>query len=207
MENLPIQAPDRLKLIRMLGKQPLDAGVDQRVWLIYVAAFALHPIGDGTPFDDLKSDLATLDLEAFATRMQSRWPRALDASDVAGARRVLFDLVDRNLERLEAKLEAYRSVAGEQAASMAGRLAFDQSPDGERLRRFELACQRRKQRCQDAFWKYRREMERTEAGVNSGRRAEDSGRRTEDRAEGGGRSGGGGRRGPAGGNRRILRRK
>ena len=96
--------------------------------------------------------------------MQSRWPRALDASDVTGARRVLFDLIDRNLERLEAKLEVYRGIGGEQAASTAGRLAFDQSPDGERLRRFELACQRRKQRCQDAFWKYRREMERTEGG-------------------------------------------
>ena len=92
----------------------------------------------------------------------------------------------------------YRSIASEQAASTAGRLAFDQSPDGERLRRFELACQRRAHRCLDAFWKHRREMERTEGG---GRRAEDGGT-----AEGGGRRGrrteGGGRRAEEGGLRR-----
>ena len=66
--------------------------------------------------------------------MQSRWPRALDGSDAAGARKVLSDLVDQNLVRLEAKLEVYRGIAAEQAASTAGRLAFDQSADGERLR-------------------------------------------------------------------------
>ena len=86
-------------------------------------------------------------------------------------------MLTENLERLEAKLEGYRGVAGEQAVSTAGRLAFEQSPDGERLRRFELASERRKQRCLDAFWKYRREMDR---GGGRRTRTEGGGRRAEE---------------------------
>jgi hypothetical protein len=42
--GLELQPQDRLRGIRMLGKQPTDAALDQRVWLIYSASFALHPI-------------------------------------------------------------------------------------------------------------------------------------------------------------------
>jgi hypothetical protein len=176
VENLPIQSPDKLKLIRMLGKQPLDAGADQRIWLIFMGSFALHPLGKDHAFEDLKSDLTTPELEAFLDRILSRWPAPFDAADTATVRKTMLALVDQNLERLEAKLEVYRGIAGEQAASTAGRLAFDQSPDGERLRRFEQANERRAQRCLDAFWKYRREMERTE---DRGLKAEDGGEELE----------------------------
>ena len=37
------QSQDRLKAVRMLGKQPVDAAEDQRVRLIYTASFALEP--------------------------------------------------------------------------------------------------------------------------------------------------------------------
>ena len=176
VENLPIQSPDKLKLIRMLGKQPLDAGADQRIWLIFMASFALHPAGKDHAFEDLKSDLTTPELEAFLDRILSRWPAPFDAADTPTVRNTMLALVDQNLERLEAKLEVYRGMADEQGASPAGCLAFDQSPDGERLRRHELACGRRLKQCQNAFWKHRREMERTEDG---GRRAEDGGEEPE----------------------------
>ena len=172
--GLELQANDRLKAVRMLGRQPVEVVDDQRVWLIFMGSYALHPLGKDHAFEDLKSDLKTPEREAFLDRILSRWPAPFDAADTATVRKTMLALVDENLERLEAKVEGHRGVADEQAVSTAGRLAFEQSPDGERLRRFELANERRKHRCLDAFWKYRREMDR----------AEDGGRRTEDAGEG-----------------------
>ena len=131
VENgLEVQAHDRLKLIRMLGRQPIEAIEDQRVWLIFVASFARHPLGKDTPFDDLKSDMDTPEFESFLKRLQSRWPRALDGSDAAGAKQVLLDLVARNVERLEAKLEAHLEHADELAVSAAASKAYDESAQG-----------------------------------------------------------------------------
>ena len=70
----------------MLGRQPIEIVEDQRIWLIFVASLALDPGDKDTPFDDLKSDLATPDFETFLKRIQTRWPRALDGSDAKGAR-------------------------------------------------------------------------------------------------------------------------
>jgi hypothetical protein len=87
----------------------------------------------------------------------------------------MFDLVDRNLERLEAKIQVYQQVAAGHAGSNAGRLGSDPSPEGDRLTRYEQANQRRVHRCLEALWKYRRE---------TGDSTEDAGRWAEDEGEG-----------------------
>ena len=43
----------------MLGRQPLDILEDQRILLIYIGCFALHPAGKTEPLDDLKCELST----------------------------------------------------------------------------------------------------------------------------------------------------
>ena len=70
--KLPLQSHDRLKAIRMLGKQPLDAVDDQRVWIIFVGSRALHPLGTTSAFEDLKTDLGTVGLEEFEKRLNPR---------------------------------------------------------------------------------------------------------------------------------------
>ena len=122
--------------------------------------------------------MGTVELEAFLPRVRSRWGLPLDASNTAGCKAALQDLIARNIERLEAKREAHLEHADESQASTAARLAYEESPQGERLRRYVLACERRTHRCRDAFWKHRREMGR----------AEDAGRRSEDRTDDGGRT-------------------
>jgi hypothetical protein len=169
-KNLEIQPHDRLKMIRMLSKQPVDVLVDQRVWLIYVSTFGHYPNGRSEPFEDLKSDFETVELDKFLPRVRSRWGLLLDSSDTARCRDTLLDLVARNVERLEAKREAHLAHLDEQAASTAAQLAFVESPEGGRLTRYEQAAQRRTQRCRDVFWKHRREMGKEE---NGGRSAED----------------------------------
>jgi hypothetical protein len=72
----------------------------------------------------------------------------------------LLDLISRSVERLEAKREAHLEHQDDNKARRAALLAHDESPQGERLARFELACQRRTQRCQAEIWKYRKKKER-----------------------------------------------
>jgi hypothetical protein len=164
-QGLEWQSHDRLKAVRLLGRQPIEIVDDQRVWLIFVASFVLHPLGKKNAFEDFKTDMATVERPPFEDRIRLRWPGLLDESDTAKAKQALLDIVDRSLERLEAKLEVFRSIAGEQTTSRAGRLAFDQSAEGDRLRRYEMASHRRAHRCLDAFWKYRRENGDGEDGV------------------------------------------
>ena len=54
------------------------------------------------------------------------------------ARQILIDLVDENVERLAAKLEAFNEKIDELAETRMTRLSFDHSPQGERLRSYLL---------------------------------------------------------------------
>jgi hypothetical protein len=162
--NLPWQAYDRLLATRMLGRQPTDCGRDERVNVIFVASFALHPKGRVEAYEELKSDMGALELEAFKDRIRKRWPLLIDAQDTATAKSALVDLVQGCIQRLEAKLEVYRQLAEERPTRTATPLTPEEKRELERLRQFELACERRVHRCENAFWKHRRETERTENG-------------------------------------------
>ena len=160
--NLPWQPQDRFAAVRMLGKHPVDAALDQRVRLIYSTTFALKPLGKKHPYEDLKSDMGTVDLENFVKRIQSRWPQELFTNDFEKAKAMLLDLIARVVERLEAIRDTHLAHAEEVAAKTARRLAIDTTTEGERLARYEMQCHRRFYKCLDAFWKHRREMERAE---------------------------------------------
>ena len=165
LENgLPWQPQDRFAAVRMLGKHPVDAALDQRVRLIYSATFALNPLGKKDPYEDLKSDMVTIDYENFVKRIQSRWPQELFTNDFEKAKAMLLDLIARVVERLEGIRDAHLAHAEEVAAKTARRLAIDTTTEGERLARYEMQCHRRFYKCLDAFWKHRREMERAEEG-------------------------------------------
>jgi hypothetical protein len=163
-DNVPWQPPDRLKAIRMLGKQPIDVAIDRRLAQIYRTTFAMHPLGRKNAYDDLKCDLATIDLENFVKRIRTRWPREFSANDTEKAKGILLDLIARVVERLEGIRDAHLAHAEEVAAKTARRLAIDTTTEGERLQRYEMQCHRRFYKCLDAFWKHRREMERAQEG-------------------------------------------
>jgi len=58
--------------------------------------------------------------------------------------------------RLETKADAHRQRAERDAATAADRLAFDDSMEGERLRRYESSCGRTLFRTIETFFKIRR---------------------------------------------------
>ena len=121
------QSHDRLKAIRLLGRQPLDAIEDRRVAEIFVASHALNPVGE-SPFDDLLSDMTTMALDRYRKDVKAQWPDLVSTKDTAQCRQILIDLVDQNIERLNAKLEVHEQNADANAEATVARLSFDQAP-------------------------------------------------------------------------------
>ena len=164
-QGLGFQATDRFRLVRILGKNPVMAALDEVVAKIYVASFAIHPFGCRNAYDDLKADANDEEHKLLFERIRSRWPLVLDSSDTAAGKQFLLDVIDRNLERLQAKLEVHRQLAEKYKIRNAARAARDETPEGESSRRHEISCDRRVKRCLDLFWKHRRETERDEEGI------------------------------------------
>ena len=86
-------SPDRLKAIRLLGCQPVDAATDRTIAQIFVASHALHATGK-TAFDDLMSDLKESQLIRLRRNVKAQWPDLYDADQTAMCREILIDLVE-----------------------------------------------------------------------------------------------------------------
>jgi hypothetical protein len=141
--GLSWDAPDKLKAVRLLGKQPLDAADDPVVCLIFVASHVADARFDN-PFYELEQEFEcpSFDRQQFMKRLKERPWRALRPRDEADARHKLAELVDKSTARLEKILSAHEKRAARFAGKTASRLAFDPSDEAERLRRHERACVR-----------------------------------------------------------------
>ena len=147
------QSHDRLKAIRLLGRQPLDAIEDRRIAEIFVASYALNPVGHG-PFDDLLSEMDTSQHVRYRKAVKARWPDLVTADETARCRELLIELADRNIERLNAKLEVHEQNADANARRTVDRLGFDQGPDGERIRAYKLKCRNGFFRAMESYRKH-----------------------------------------------------
>jgi hypothetical protein len=156
--DLEVQPHDKLKAIRMLGKQPIDAVEDKRVALIFDLSFALRPREKESPYDDLKSEMSTPETRGFVERVRRQWGLLFDMRETPKVKEMMLDLISRNIERLEAKLEVHLQHADERAASTQAQLPWGESPEFDRLARYELATSRRAERLRAAFIKLRKEV-------------------------------------------------
>ena len=77
--------------------------------------------------------------------------------DPAEARAKLRGIVDQAVARLEARREVHEQWEAVAAANQMARLSFDASPEGERLRRFQLAGNRSLLRTLETLLKLRRD--------------------------------------------------
>ncbi len=131
---------DRLKAIRLLGCQPVDAIDQRRVAMIYVASNGLMRLGE-TGFEDLGSDMSDVALERLLPRVKARFRDLFFDWTEADYRQMLIDLVDENVEPLQAKLEWHKKqnarCGGDRKAD---ELGFDNSPRGASMRQYELRC-------------------------------------------------------------------
>ncbi len=153
------QAPDKLKALRLMGYQPLDV-LDVRLVLeIFLASAAIDGRGDD-PFTSLKGELDDGEYNAFVKRVRERWTDMLDGPDPEEARRVLVSIVERAIGELTAKAAVFEQNAERDAVRRADILAFDDSPTGRQLRKYEESCHRTVLRSLSELSKFRRAAER-----------------------------------------------
>ena len=79
------------------------------------------------------------------------------AADPAGTRAALLRLVAEETARLEELKEARQQREAADRSELADRLAVDTTPDGERVRRYQLDCDRKLHRALQSLLKLRRE--------------------------------------------------
>jgi hypothetical protein len=132
---------DKLKAVRLLGKQPFDAIDERDVAMVFIASFVLKP-DRGAWYWEIAMELADADIKRFKNSAAVRELNSLKPEDAAKAREALLGIIERATERLTVKAEAHQERARLMAALASDFLAFDASPDGERLRRFDLASGR-----------------------------------------------------------------
>jgi hypothetical protein len=160
---------DKLRAIRLLGRQPFDVLDDEDVALVYLASHRLKPAHADWAWEIL-TEMNDKSKTQFRSDVASRGLEALKPATATEARSALLALVARQTERLTAKAETHRERERAKAARLADLLSFDDSIEGERLRRFEITSGRGYNRAIDTFLKLRR----AEA-IGQGERNEDEG--------------------------------
>jgi hypothetical protein len=160
-------SPDKLKAVRLLGRHPLDAAPDPEVATIYLACHVIEPIFPD-PFQEQMYELTDTAKQSYRLWLKSRQVETLRPPDGAAARAVLLDLVRREISRPETVFDVRQSWADIDRGEQAQRMAFDTSPDGERLRRHVLSTSRVLLRTLDAFVKIRKSVEIDPAAYDIG---------------------------------------
>jgi hypothetical protein len=161
---------DKLKAVRLLGRQPLDAIDDRDVAMVFLATSVLE--GSSQWFWEISTELSEPDLGQFRNNAAARKFKSQRPKDAASAREALFSIIDRATERLTLKAEIHRERARLMAALAPGLMAFDESQAGERLRRYELASGRSLSRALEDLRKHRRSSSSVDSAplsVGSGR--------------------------------------
>jgi hypothetical protein len=163
----PWLSSDKLKAVRLLGKQPFDVIDDRDVALVFLASFVLK--GDsGQWCSEIFTEMNRADIKRFVQNAADRQLGSLKPENATKAREALLGIIERATERLNSKADNHR-VRAELEATLAGDLlAFDDSPAGERLRRYELAHGRSVARALDSLHKHRRATNTIDSGVTTG---------------------------------------
>jgi hypothetical protein len=157
-EGLAWQPPDKLKAIRLLGRQPIEAVEDDDIAILFLACYVIDARSrrDVDPFAELWNELLPGEEAIIKQRLSDRQVDDLLPDDESAAQAALLGLVGKAVARLEELARAHRQRAEADAAQQAARLSFDPSQEGERLRRYQSSCTRSLFRSLDTLLKIRR---------------------------------------------------
>ena len=136
---------EKVKAIRLLGKQPLDMSPEQ--WENHRERRLLNPDPD---------------LDAHYDRQLDRQLDDRLTEHESATNATLRIVADRAIARLETLAAGHRERSEAIAAQQAAILSFDSSSEGERLRRYQFSCSRSLFRSLDTLLKVRR------AGLGAG---------------------------------------
>ncbi len=133
-------SPDRLKAVRLLGFQPVDAIDQWCVAMIFVASNGFMRLGE-TGFEDLRSDMSPVALERLVLRVKARFRDLFFDWTETEYRQMLIDLIDENVLALQAQLEWHKKQNGRCGGDRkTDELGFDYSPRSASMRQYELRC-------------------------------------------------------------------
>ncbi len=156
-QDLLWQSMDRFKATRLLGRQPTDAADYSDVTTIYLASWVMHPqSGEIDPFQDVYNELLAGEAILFRQRMDGRVVDDYLPADKDEAKAKLLAIVTAAVDRLTIVSKVHEDRAEAEAADRFARLSFDDSDEGERLRRFQIACGRSLNRGLDMLLKLRK---------------------------------------------------
>jgi hypothetical protein len=130
-------APEKLRAIRLLGRQPRDAADAPLVATLLLASHVIDPQQEDA-FAEVLDDVLDGERIVYKRWLAGRGVETFRPRDEPEARRTLIEIVDRATSSLKtaARLHQERETAG--AAEQADRLSFDESDAGERLRRLTM---------------------------------------------------------------------
>ena len=166
-DGLKWQAPDRFKATRLLGKQPLEPIDDLQVRWIHLCASAMDPECEHE-FGDVTNELHSAEWERFVERLEARDAWREKPEDAEVARAALLELVSEQEERLETLLAAHLE---RESAADPDALGFQDTAEGERLRRYQMACNRTLLRILETLRKRHREADQAKEGGKRGRKS------------------------------------
>ena len=135
------QSHEKLKCIRLLGRQPINAASAREVALVFLACHAIEP-EYAYAFQELRCEIHEDRFKAHKRKLD-RWMRAgLTPADATAGRAVLLRIVDEataRLRMLEATHQKLADVVSELDTKI---LSFDESKSGDQLRRHQGSCNR-----------------------------------------------------------------
>ena len=129
---------DKFRAIRLISKQPIDAVDCKTVAQIFTASHALYQAGK--PFDNLISDMGEAALDTYVKRVTSLYRDLIGAEDPKKARQFLIELVEENIREIEVVLEEHLEKDREKAQRTIDHHGFNDTRDGEAIRRHWLRC-------------------------------------------------------------------
>jgi hypothetical protein len=161
-EGAPWFPADKLKAIRLLGYHPIDAIDYMEAAQVYLACHVLSDDG-GEPFQEILNELSADE----APIIERYWKRRkyLTPADASAARELLLQIIDGAVFGLEAKADALREIAEIDAEHAVDRLRWDDTPEGERLRRYDMACKRMWLRLSEMHLRVRQNGEKLDLGM------------------------------------------
>lgn len=151
------QSHEKLKCVRLLGKQPLDAVSVREVAEIFLACHAIEP-QFSYAFQELRCEIHEERFKIHKRQLE-RWERAgIKPADATAGQAVLLGIVDGAIARLRMLESERQKVADSVEELQADILSFDGKKEGEQLRRHQERCNRLILRNIDSVRKGRRDL-------------------------------------------------
>ena len=135
------QPVEKLRAIRLMGRQPLHALCVREVAVVFLAS---HVIGQrrGDAFEDLRGELDEDRFERYRAQLSKRRLEEITPADADAARAVLLQIVDKATARLRVLESKHQETALYLEGLQTDILSFDESKSGEQVRRLQDNCHR-----------------------------------------------------------------